>query len=60
MVGSIHWPGREGRGPPPDKPLCGFNNELCENSKLHVIVAFLICSLYIYKKVHKMTYIIVI
>ena len=38
MVGKIHWPGKEGSGPPPDKPLCGFNNELCEKGKTHIII----------------------
>ena len=31
MVDEIHWPNRDNA--PPDKPECGFNNELCDNSK---------------------------
>ena len=31
MVAEIHWPKRDTA--PPDEPECGFNNELCDNSK---------------------------
>ena len=33
VVGSIHWPERGELGPPPDRPKCGFDGALCDNSK---------------------------
>ena len=35
----IHWPNREGLGPPGDQPECGFNGQLCETSKALMSVA---------------------
>jgi hypothetical protein len=28
----IHWPNREGLGPPLDMPECGFDGSLCDQS----------------------------
>ena len=38
MTGKIYWPNRDSA--PPDKPECGFNNELCEKSKIKFNVTF--------------------
>lgn len=32
-VKKIHWPNRTEPGPPPDTPVCGFDNSKCKGGK---------------------------